>query len=112
MRSPCLFVRYILTTRQALLIAQARSNRYADLLRSVLHICFFATPHQGTRSIPEFVLNLGHVLTGSKSSSLFEELKLWNTYLIELNHMWVEIVDGFTITSFFERRPYKGIEVR
>jgi hypothetical protein len=40
-----------------------------------------------------------------------EELKLWSPSLIETNQLWVEIADGFTITSFYERNRYMGVLV-
>jgi hypothetical protein len=57
------------------------------------------------------LLNLGSVLTKSKAGSVLKELKLWSPSLIEANQLWVEIADGFTITSFYEREPYMGVLV-
>lgn len=57
------------------------------------------------------MLNLGSVLTKSKAGSVLQELKLWSPSLIETNQLWVEIADGFTITSFYERNPYMGVLV-
>jgi len=42
---------------------------------------------------------------------VLNELKLWSPPLIETNQLWVEIADGFTITSCFEKNPYMGILV-
>lgn len=77
----------------------------------MVHLCFFGTPHQGTNSVAEFLLNLGTALTNSKEASVLRELKLWSPSLIETNQMWVEIAGGFTITSFFEREKYNGVLV-
>ena len=101
-------IEILLTSRQALMIAQSRPKQWGDILTSVVHLCFFGTPHQGTDST---LLNLGSVLTKSKAGSVLEELKLWSPSLIEANQLWVEIADGFTITSFYEREPYMGVLV-
>jgi hypothetical protein len=98
----------LLTSKQALLIAQSRPKQWGEILTSVVHLCFFGTPHQGTNST---WLNLGSALTKSKAGSVLEELKLWSPSLIETNQLWVEIADGFTITSFYEMNPYMGILV-
>jgi hypothetical protein len=98
----------LLTLKQALLIAQSRPKYWGDILTSVVHLCFFGTPHQGTDST---LFSLGSALARSKAGSLLEELKLWSPSLIETNQLWVEIADGFTITSFYERNPYMGVLV-
>ena len=98
----------LITRNQALLIAQSRPKHFGDILTSVVHLCFFGTPHQGTNST---LLDLGSVLTKSQAGSVLQELKLWSPSLIETNQLWVEIADGFTITSFYERNPYMGILV-
>jgi hypothetical protein len=97
-----------LTRKQALLIAQSRPSQWGDILKSVVHLCFFGTPHQGTSSA---LLSLGSLLTKSKAGNVLEELKLWSPSLIETNQLWVEIADGFTITSFYERNSYMGVLV-
>ena len=74
----------------------------------MVHLCFFGTPHQGTRSS---LLSLGTALTKSKAGSVLQELKLWSPSLIETNQLWVEIADAFTITSCLERNPYMGVLV-
>jgi hypothetical protein len=99
----------LLTPKQVLLIAQSRPKQWGDILTSVVHLCFFGTPHQGTNST---LLNLGSALTKSKAGSVLDELKLWSPSLIETNQLWVEIADGFTITSFYERNSYMGVLVR
>lgn len=108
MITPSHDIESLLTRNQALLIAQSRPKHWGDILTSVVHLCFFGTPHQGTNST---LLNLGSVLTKSKAGSVLEELKLWSPSLIETNQLWVEIADGFTITSFYEINPYMGVLV-
>jgi hypothetical protein len=90
------------------MIAQSRPSQWGDILKSVIHLCFFGTPHQGTSSS---LLSLGSVLTKSKAGSVLEELELWSPSLIETNQLWVEIADAFTITSFYERNSYMGVLV-
>jgi hypothetical protein len=75
----------------------------------VVHLCFFGTPHQGTDST---LLSLGSALARSQAGSVLEELRLWSPSLIETNQLWVEIAEGFTITSLYERNPYMGALVR
>lgn len=102
----------VLTTKQALVIAQSRPKHWGSLLKSVVHLCFFGTPHQGTASTSKFLVNLGSALTRSKDGSVLRELDLWSPTLLETNQLWVEIANGFSITSFFEREPYMGVLVR
>lgn len=42
---------------------------------------------------------------------MLRELDLWSPSLVETNQLWVEIANGFSITTFFEREPYKGVMV-
>jgi hypothetical protein len=93
-------------------MAQARPTLYGDILRSVVHLCFFGTPHQGADSVAGFLRGLGSVLTRAREGSVLKELQLWSPSVIETNSLFADIADGFTITTFFETETYRGVQVR
>ncbi|KAI1386356.1 uncharacterized protein F4822DRAFT_409788 [Hypoxylon trugodes] len=97
--------------KKALHIAHARQKQWGDLLYSVIHLCFFGTPHQGARSLPGFLLRFGEAITTTENGDILKELKLWSSPLIEIDALFVEISEGFTITTFYEGRNYNGIKV-
>lgn len=96
---------------KALLIAQARQRLFEDLLRSVYHLVFFGTPHQGANSTAGFLASLGATVGGAKDGSIIRELKLWSPSLMEADAMFVDIAEGFTITTFFEKEKTHGVQV-
>lgn len=93
-------------------MAQARQALYGDILRSVVHLSFFGTPHQGANSVAGFFRGLGSVLTRAKEGSVLKELQLWSPAVLETNTLFAEIADGFTISTFFETNKYLGVQVR
>ncbi|KAI0008505.1 hypothetical protein F4779DRAFT_435158 [Xylariaceae sp. FL0662B] len=95
--------------KKALIIAHARQNQWGDLLRSAVHLCFFGTPHHGTDSVVDLLLNFGDKILGANDSSVRQELRLWSKPLIDSNALFIDIAEGFTITSFFEKKKYHGV---
>lgn len=94
--------------KEALVFAQARQNLHSDTLKSVRHLMFFGTPHQGTDT---YLVNLKKVLQADETSVL-SQLKLWSPSLIDANARFAEIADGFTITTFYENKETHGFMVR
>lgn len=93
--------------KKCLVIAAARKVLYGDILRNVRHLMFFGTPHQGSDSF------LAHIAASmGRPGSVHRELKLWSPELIQLDTMFVERAELFSITSFFELRDTKGSRVR
>jgi hypothetical protein len=84
---------------------------YKDLLSSVYHLVFFGTPHQGANSVAGFLNDLGAAVTSARDGSVLRELELWSPSLVEANAMFVDIAEGFTITTFFEKEKTHGIQV-
>jgi hypothetical protein len=72
---------------------------------------FFGTPHQGTNGMSEFFLSLVSTLNIRREGSVVKELKLWSPSLVEANTLFAGIADNFTVTTFYERERYKGIQV-
>ncbi|KAK5081052.1 hypothetical protein LTR70_009229 [Exophiala xenobiotica] len=99
------------TGSAALLIAQARASLYHDLLTSVRHLMFFGTPHQGTDSGAGFLNDLGAALLRANDGSVLRELKLWSPSLMEVNTLFIDIAEGFTITTFFEKEKTRGVQI-
>ncbi|KAF4986754.1 hypothetical protein FDECE_15788 [Fusarium decemcellulare] len=95
----------------ALIIARTRPTLYEDIFRSVVHLCFFGTPHQGTTAVAEFLRGLDVVLTGAREGSVLKELQLWSPSILDTNTLFTEIADGFTITSFYETMKCTGVKV-
>lgn len=50
-------------------------------------------------------------MTRAKEGSVLRELKLWSPSLIEANALFVDIAEGFTITTFFEKEKTHGVQV-
>lgn len=94
--------------KKCLVIAANRQKVYGDLLKSVRHLMFFGTPHQGSDS---FLVDLAGGVRRPKSGSVHDELKLWSTPLLELDALFVERAELFTITSLYERDKTKGTRV-
>lgn len=73
---------------------------------------FFGTPHQGTNSLAGFLNNIGIALLRARDGSVLRELALWSPSLIETNTLFIDIAESFTITTFFEKDPTYGVQVR
>ncbi|KAI1324880.1 hypothetical protein F5Y16DRAFT_379814 [Xylariaceae sp. FL0255] len=98
--------------KRALILAQARSSVYGDILRSVAHLCFFGTPHQGTDdSLGGFFRGLASTITRSDEGSVLKELRLWSKPIVDTNTHFADIAEGFTITTFLESEKYCGVLV-
>jgi hypothetical protein len=77
----------------------------------VYHLIFFGTPQQGANSTAGFLANLGAAVGGATDGSILKELQLWSPPLLDANAMFVDIAEGFTITTFFEKDKTHGVQV-
>ncbi|KAI1744617.1 hypothetical protein F4680DRAFT_231755 [Xylaria scruposa] len=111
---PLMFIGHSLggiVIKKALNFAKMRPELYGDILRSVVHVCFFGTPHQGTSSLASLLRGLGSALTRGKDGSIIKELELWSAPLQETNQFFIGVRDNFSITSFWETEKYCGVKV-
>jgi len=95
---------------QALILARLR-RAHGDLLRSVRHLMFFGTPHQGTSSTANHLRAAGATVVRASDGSVLRELELWSPWTIETNNQFVDIAEGFSITTFWEREMLHGVQV-
>lgn len=105
---------FFLTTTQALIFAHDRQDLYGDLLRSVRHIVFFGTPHQGTNpvSIAGVLNKIGKCVTNANDTSVLENLSLWSQPVLQTNQRFVNLADALSFTTYVEEEVLHGAIVR
>jgi hypothetical protein len=58
-----------------------------------------------------FLTKLGAAVGFAMDGSVVKELQLWSASLLEANAMFVDIAEGFTITTFFEKETAFRVQV-
>lgn len=72
---------------------------------------FFGTPHQGTAEDQWDQIAQGYALRDKalgKRSALVDTMRLGSDILADVTSKFRQIADEYNITSFYERRPWKG----
>lgn len=103
---------YILTRRQALIIAEQESP-YRHIYNSTLGIIFFGTPHQGS-NLANYATTITRtllVLAKKPNAELLESLRKGGPALKQLSEDWKAHHERrpYQIVSFYETRTMKGM---
>jgi hypothetical protein len=87
---------------------------YSDLLRSVRHIVFFGTPHQGTdpTSLAGVLNKIGKWVTNANDTSVLENLSLWSKPVLQTNQKFVHLAEALSFTTYVEEVTLHGAIVR
>ncbi|KAH6702771.1 hypothetical protein BKA61DRAFT_196684 [Leptodontidium sp. MPI-SDFR-AT-0119] len=112
-RRPIILVAHSLggiVVKEALIYAHDRQDLYGDILRSVRHIVFFGTPHQGTNpvSIAGVLNKIGKWVTNANDTSVLENLELWSQPVLQTNQRFVNLADALSFTTYVEEETLHG----
>ena len=93
-------------------MAHLGSSNLADLLESVRHVIFFATPHHGIISVVELLGSLSPLALIATSGCSIKDLELWCGPSIEASVQFIgDVTHNFLWTTAVESEKRLGTRV-